>query len=355
MGKVRIRYLVPKGAKFYWQPSNALRKHGFQPRRLPDDVVAAHAAAEELNKKVDAWRAGEEPVRFQPETIPWLIRIYHSDDCYKQLKPSTQKGYDQCLAKIEAWSERAGHPPLKSLERKHVKLFYRSMSKTPTYAFNVIKVLGTLLKFAVDEGHLSVNPAAKLKLRAQPPRQQVWSDDDLRAFSEAALAAGRRSVWLAVLLAASLGQRQGDILKLSWQQYTNGVVTLRQGKTGVLLSVPATDELREALDRTPRKSPTILISEVTKRPYQPDDFRHQFRRIAIAAGLENLQFLDLRRTAAVRLAEAGCSTPEISAITGHQLDRTARILETYVPRTGRMARAAIHKLELHKKRTKLEG
>lgn len=360
MVKVRVRHLIGKRLKsgrtlLYWQPSAALRKHGFQPRRLSDEIATAIAEAAELNRKVDAWRRGEEPVRFQPEAIPWLICLYRSDDCFRRLKPNTKKGYDQCLSKVEAWSERAGHPPLCSIERKHVKQFYRSMSATPTYAFNTIKVLRTLLQFAVDEGHLSVNPASKPRLHAQPPRQQVWSAEDLQVFSEVAVEAGRRSVWLAVLLGASLGQRQGDILKLNWQQYANGAITLRQGKTGVLLRVPATTELQEVLDATPRQSPTIVVSEATERPYRPDHFRHEFRRIATAAHVENLQFLDLRRTAVVRLAEAGCTPPEIAAITGHQLDRTARILETYLPRTTPMAEAAIHKLELHRKRTKLEG
>jgi len=61
----------------------------------------------------------------------------------------------------------------------------------------------------------------------------------------------------------------------------------------------------------------------------------------VAAGVEGLQFRDLRRTAAVRLAEAGCTVPEIAAITGHTIDTTARILEAYLPRNFTMARAAI--------------
>jgi Phage integrase family. len=81
--------------------------------------------------------------------------------------------------------------------------------------------------------------------------------------------------------------------------------------------------------------------------------RHEFRRIAKSAGI-GLQFLDLRRSAVVYLAEADCTIPQISAITGHQLDRTTRILETYLPRTAPMARAPIHKLELYRKRAELE-
>jgi hypothetical protein len=57
----------------------------------------------------------------------------------------------------------------------------------------------------------------------------------------------------------------------------------------------------------------------------------------------------------VRLAEAGCSVPEIAAITGHELTRTTQILETYLPRNAAMARNAIARLEEHRARTKLEA
>ncbi len=53
------------------------------------------------------------------------------------------------------------------------------------------------------------------------------------------------------------------------------------------------------------------------------------RRDAIhKAGLDGLRFQDLRRTAVVRLTEAGCTDPEIAAITGHSLERTR---QTYLP------------------------
>lgn len=113
--------------------------------------------------------------------------------------------------------------------------------------------------------------------------------------------------------------------------------------------------MREALAGASRTSPTIVVSEATERPYREDNFRHVFREIAQAAGIEGLWFMDLRRTAVVRMAEAGCSTPEIAAVTGHELERTARILEVYLPRTPEMARNAVVKLERARKRTKLEG
>jgi len=270
------------------------------------------------------------------------------------LAPATKTGYEYCLRIIENWSEKACHPPITSLERRHVKAFYRSMGETPSKANAVLRVLRLILAFAVDEGLLQRNPAERQRLKSTPPRQQVWSLESIRTFVATAKDAGRPSLGLAVLLGANLGQRQGDILRLSWSQFDGSAITLRQSKTGVLLAVPVSKELRIALDETPRHSPTILLCETTKRTWQTFFFRHEFRRIANIAGLPELQFLDLRRTAVVRLAEAGCTVPEIAAITGHQLDRTARILETYLPRNGTMAEAAIRKLDQHRKRTQLD-
>ena len=55
--------------------------------------------------------------------------------------------------------------------------------------------------------------------------------------------------------------------------------------------------------------------------------------------------MDLRRTAVVHLARAGCSVPEIAAITGHSVSLTVSILEVYLPRDSEMAAAAIAKLD----------
>ena len=77
-------------------------------------------------------------------------------------------------------------------------------------------------------------------------------------------------------------------------------------------------------------------------------WRPAFNIIRRKAGLDHLQARDLRRTAAVNLARAGATVPEIAAITGHSIHRTHWILETYLPRDTHMARAAIVKLERQK-------
>ena len=98
-----------------------------------------------------------------------------------------------------------------------------------------------------------------------------------------------------------------------------------------------------------------VISEETGLPYNADNFRHVFAEIRAAAGIDEigrqhgieggLLFMDLRRTAVVHLARAGCSVPEIAAITGHSVSRTVSILDVYLPRDSEMAAAAIAKLD----------
>lgn len=57
-------------------------------------------------------------------------------------------------------------------------------------------------------------------------------------------------------------------------------------------------------------------------------------------GMIELQFMHLRHTAVVRLAEAGCSIALIAAVTGHTIKSVEQILERYLVRTGEMARQA---------------
>ncbi len=73
----------------------------------------------------------------------------------------------------------------------------------------------------------------------------------------------------------------------------------------------------------------------------PKDLWFALRR----CGLERLQARDLRRTAIVLMGEAGCTEAQIAAVSGHSIEGTRQILETYLVRTAKMGRAAIRKWE----------
>ncbi|MBF0393187.1 MAG: tyrosine-type recombinase/integrase [Alphaproteobacteria bacterium] len=216
------------------------------------------------------------------------------------------------------------------------------MATTPRSANYTIAVLRRVLGWAVDHGLMAVNPASRPRQLRTNARDEVWSPEAEVRFLDEATPPMR----LAFLLAVYTAQRQGDILRMAWTQYDGASIRLRQSKTGRLVKVPCHPTLRAVLDATKRAAVTILATE-SGRAFKEDHFRHQWREVTKAAGLDGLQFRDLRRTAMVRLAEAGATDIEIAAVSGHEIETTRRILETYVPRTTAMAEAAIRKLERH--------
>jgi hypothetical protein len=67
---------------------------------------------------------------------------------------------------------------------------------------------------------------------------------------------------------------------------------------------------------TPKDNLTFLTTQFGK-PFTSNGFGNWFRVQCDAAGLSNCSAHGLRKAAALRLAEAGCTAHEIAAITGH--------------------------------------
>lgn len=139
---------------------------------------------------------------------------------------------------------------------------------------------------------------------------------------------------------------------MTWAQYDGAWIKLVQQKTDELVEVPCHVELRRALDSALKRGVTILVTP-TGRSFKPSNFNVRWKAVARRADIDGLQFRDLRRTAMVRLAEAGANAIQISGVSGHSIAQSQAILERYIPRNREMAKAAVLKLEQHKQRTKV--
>lgn len=124
------------------------------------------------------------------------------------------------------------------------------------------------------------------------------------------------------------GQRQGDLFKLTWAAYDGEMIRLRQGKTGVRISVPVGAPLKALLDSTERKSPQMLVNQ-SGFPWTPDGFRVSWRKAFTKTGIDGLTFDDLSGTAVTRLFMVGCSEEEIATLTGHSLQDVRSILDSH--------------------------
>jgi hypothetical protein len=90
-------------------------------------------------------------------------------------------------------------------------------------------------------------------------------------------------------------------------------ITVRQEKTGAALVIPLHPELELALTSTPRKNLTFLMTE-KGAGFTPVGFGNWFREQCNLAKLPPAYV----RPAATRLANAGCSSDQIKAVTGHR-------------------------------------
>lgn len=151
----------------------------------------------------------------------------------------------------------------------------------------------------------------------------------------------------AMILALHTGQRQGDLLRLTWGNYDGATIALRQGKSrkngvvGRKIEIPVTRALKAMLDGIDRTAAVILTTP-SGRAYTGKNFRQQWKAACRAAKLpEELHFHDIRGTTITLLAEGGATVPQIASITGHSLKQVASIIEKYLSRTRELAGGGI--------------
>lgn len=205
-------------------------------------------------------------------------------------------------------------------------------------------VLARILSWALDRGLIVANPCEKGGRVYRANRaDKVWTDDDEAAFLKSA----PKHLHLPLLLALWTGQRQGDLLRLTWTAYDGTKIRLRQSKGGVRVTIPVGAPLKVALDEAARSktSPTVLLN-TDGLPWTGDGFRSSWGKAQRKAGIADVTFHDIRGTAVTRLAVAGATEAEIATITGHSLKDVRSILDAnYLHRDPRLAEEAIRKLE----------
>jgi integrase len=283
------------------------------------------------------------------DTFGGLVTRYLSAPEYQSLTAGSRRTYRVYLDRLR---ETFAALPVVGLTRPVVLALRDSLAGRPSVANQTIKTLRVLLQWAVDRGELASNPAARAGTIATPPRGAVWSDADIAAFRDAA----PPPVRLAFELLLGTAQRPGDVLALTWQDVAERDgrlwITLRQQKTRKPVTIPCTRGLEAALVAAgpkpiaERQGP-IVPSPKGKR-WELRNFSRVWDEAAVQAGVGGLQRRDLRRTAMVMMAREGASEKAIASVSGHDIERTRRILDTYIPRDATLALAGIKALEAAK-------
>jgi len=238
---------------------------------------------------------------------------------------------------LERFRAEHGDKPIATLPQKFIVLTLGKLK--PSVARSWIKAVRHLMQYALAADLVQADPTLGIKLpKMKTDGIYTWNEEDIAAFEAAHPIGTKPRLAFALMLFTAL--RVSDAVSIGPQHIREGVLHIKQQKTGVTLAIPVHPELRAIIDATPSGHLTFLISPRTGKAYEGNTISHQFRLWCDAAGLPQCSAHGLRKAACRRLAEAGCSANEIAAISGHAtLGEVQRY--TKAADQARMARSAM--------------
>lgn len=330
--------------KYAFDPTRNMRdKLGlkYQQFDLPEEALTC---AREAAKLYADYKAGM-PVMIQTTyKVSDLISAYQQSADWDRLSENSQRSYNSMLRTALEMpfsnSSIFADTDLSAVGPREANAMYNRLrhERSLAVAGHIIKVLRLIWSAGVRLDMCDRNPFQSVRLIAAPARSRLWAHDELMTFVRTADAMGINSMGTLALMAFDLAQRPIDCCNMTWGAYIDGTFQFRQQKTSTSLMIPASPGLITRLDqiecnRNPDEA--IILYERTKAPYS-DRLRNKvYHRVRDKAGLpDDLNFYDLRRTAATEMGNANCTEDEIRAVTGHV---SRQIVSTYVNTTAKMA------------------
>ncbi len=192
-------------------------------------------------------------------------------------------------------------------------------------ASRTLGLLGGIFAFAIDMGHIEVNPVHGVKRFADRKHDRFLSEAELVCLGGAlreAEAAGENYAGIAIIrLLIFTGARKGEIESLKWSEidFQRGLLRLEDSKTGQKIVALNAGTL-EILANLPR----IDDAEYAFPACKGDSGGHfqgvpkVWRKVRSLAGLEDLRLHDLRHSFASIAVSAGASLPIVGALLGHR-------------------------------------
>lgn len=321
---------LPKGVWFQRKTlsSGETVRYGYYGRGLGSERLGREGTAEFHRRLAEIMT--RVPVGTTVET---LIHRYKSSPEFSTLRDHTRRDYTRQLERVRT---EFGALSLNAMGSRYISEHLyawrdRLAVGSPRQADYAIQVLKLLLAWGCKRGLLDHNRAAGIeRLYVSDRSEKVWSQDQIEAFLLSAPEPLRR----ALILAVETGQRQEDLLRLSWGAVESGTITLRQLKGGAKVTVPISARLQECLDDCPRGSATTILTKRDGRPWEPkgNGFRAAWQELCGKMDLADRHFHDLRGTFVTRRLEQGWSIQEVALCTGHSL-RDLASLEKYTARS----------------------
>jgi len=229
-------------------------------------------------------------------------------------------------------------------EAKHIRSFVARLTETPAAANHRLRLFRLLFEFSVHDGWRDTNPTIGVRrLREAGDGAASWTDDQINQYETRWPSGTQERRALSLLLYT--GQRRSDVVRMGWDNVLNGLLKVRQLKTGAVLMIPIHEMLLREIEQCEADMSRFLMSrENTPKAFTANGFYMRFVKWCREEGLPaGLSPHGLRKAAARRLAEAGYTPHQIAAITGH---KTLSEVERYTRAVDqtRLAREAMERI-----------
>jgi integrase len=216
---------------------------------------------------------------------------------------------------------------------------YRDERLKEVSAGTVIRELAyisAIINHARREWGINVPNPVQMVRKPQSPqaRSRVLTDEEISKLLQALEPTGRRSHWTkpAVQLALATAMRRGELLSLRWEHIDlqGRTAFLPDTKNGDSRTVPLSSIAVQVFAELPRHISGVVV------PVNYFTLDAAFKRGLRRAGLDEVRFHDLRRTAITRMAEKLPNVIELAAVSGH---KSLMVLKRYYrPDASELAR-----------------
>ena len=201
------------------------------------------------------------------------------------------------------------------MKREHVDVVIGKLASKPGAGIILLKRMRTLIRYAMAIGWTDRDPTAGVK-GYKSKEIHTWTEGEIALFEHRWPEGSRERLAFALLLYT--GQRGSDVYRMTWADIVGDTIRVAQQKTAAKLTIPIHEALDRVLVIADREYDTILVTAYGQ-PFSVKGFGNMISTAIREAQLpERCKAHGLRKAAARRLAEAGCSASEIAAITGHK-------------------------------------
>lgn len=277
--------------------------------------------------------------RLATGTLRWLCQEYYRSDAFLSLDPRTryvrQQVVEHCLNEPTEPGAATLYAdfPLDRLSSKAIKVLRDRKKGLPEAANVRVKSFRQIFAWAIEaeiSDKLTANHARDV---AYKPRGgdgfHAWTLAEVEQF-ERHFPVGT-TARLAMALLLYTGQRRSDVVRLGRQHIREGWLIFTQFKgrnrKPARMEIPIIPELQRIIDASPTGD-LVYLQTTFGKAFTGNGFGNRMRKWCDEAGLALCSSHGLRKAAAARLAELGCSDREIMSITGHtttkEIDRYTR-------------------------------